>query len=226
MKKIRIQSASAADCIRIIIVDPRPVVRLGLSALIEGQSNLLVVGAVGDSRGLIALLAEAKANLVIVDPELPDMRGAEFLRKLREKFPDTVVLVFSGHKNSPCVLEAIRNGARGYLTKDAESAQILDAIRVVMAGDAYFDPRVASLIIDLVGNSPGDHRRNAQQLTERERAVLNLLALGKRNKDISGILFISEHTVKFHLTALLHKLQASNRTDVVTKALNLGLITL
>jgi DNA-binding NarL/FixJ family response regulator len=215
-----------ASKIQIVIVDPRPVVRLGIRALIADQPGLCIAAEAGDFRALMSILDAVHAGLVILDPELPDLRGPELFKKLREAHPQLPILVFNSHRNSSCVLEAIRHGAQGYLTKDAESAQVLEAIRVVMAGDAYLDPRVASLIIDVVGNGRDDRRRNMPLLTERERAVLNLLAMGKRNRDISEILFISEHTVKFHLTGLLQKLQANNRTDVVTKAINLGLISL
>lgn len=224
MNKITSQKLPAANNIRIAIVDPRPVVRLGIQAVIKNQPELSVVGEASDCRGVMALLEDVAADVLIADPDLSDVRGADFLQQLREKFPALVILVFSNHKNSACVLEAIRNGAQGYLTKEAEPAQIVDAIRGVMAGTAYIDPRVAMLILGLIGNAQDGHRCKVSSLTERERAVLNLLANGKRNKDISEILCISEHTVKFHLTGLLQKFQANNRTDVVTKAFNLGLI--
>jgi DNA-binding NarL/FixJ family response regulator len=191
-----------------------------------GQPGLAVAADAGDFRGLLSRLDTADADLVMLDPELPDVRGVDALKGLRERHPDLPILVFGGHKNGWCVLEAVHHGAQGYLTKDAEAPQILEAIRAVAAGDAYLDPRVVAQVMDQVSHPREHRRRNVPLLTERERAVLRLIALGKRNKDISEILFISEHTVKFHLTGLLQKLQASNRTDVVTKALNLGLINL
>ena len=226
MNTTRAHQATVGNTTPILIADPRPVVRLGVRTLIASQPDLSILGEAGDCRTILSLLSARTVGLILLDPELPDIRGTELLKKLHEAHPDTPIIVFSCQKNSAYMLEAIRNGANGYLTKDAEPTHILESIRVVLGGEPYLDPRVATLIVNLLGNLRDDGRHREPLLTERERSVLNLLAHGKRNRDISEILFISEHTVKFHLTGLLQKLQASNRTDVVTKAINMGLISI
>lgn len=226
MQMARTERATVRKTTPILIADPRPIVRLGMRALIEAQPDLAITGEAGDFHGVLSLLKKKAADLILLDPELPDIRGIDLLEKLRGSYPDIFIIVFSCRSNNAYMLEAIRNGAHGFLTKDAEPTHIIESIRTVLSGEPYLDPRAASLIVNLLGKPSRDNRHKTMWLTDRERSVLNLLARGKRNRDISEILFISEHTVKFHLTGLLQKLQASNRTDVVTKAINMGLIHL
>ena len=211
----------------IFLVDPQPVIRLGLRTLLQAQPDIDVAGEAGSYHEVTSRLSGEAVDLVVFDPALPDVRGVEALLAFRDGYPQIPVLVFSSQYSDWTVMEAVRTGVQGYLTKDAPAEQICEAVRTVARGRAYLEPRIASLVMGHVGHFKNEHRHSGRRdFTERERAVLRLLAHGKRNKDISKLLCISEHTVKFHLTGLFHKLQASNRTDVVRKAIELGLVSL
>lgn len=219
-----IGEASAAIT-RIILVDQAPVVRLGLRALFDSQPDLHVVDEAGSCTELLAHLDAAQPDVVLLDPELEDMCGSKVLAGLRERHPGLPILVFSAHASDWRVVETVRTGVQGYLTKRSMPAAILEATRAVAAGGCYLDPKVTSLVMGHVGRAKERRRSGGRHLTARERAVLGLLAQGKRNKEISESLYISERTVKFHMSALLQKLQATNRTEVVRKAISQGLIS-
>ena len=212
----------------IFLIDPQPVIRLGLRTLLQAQPDIDVAGEAGSYHEVMSRLNGEVVDLAVFDPALPDVRGVEALLAFRDGYPQIPVLVFSSQYSDWTVMEAVRTGVQGYLTKDALAEQICEAVRTVALGRAYLEPRIASLVMGHVGHiKKKEHRHPGRQdFTERERAVLRLLAHGKRNKDISKSLCISEHTVKFHLTGLFHKLQANNRTDVVRKAIELGLVSL
>ena len=163
-------------------------------------------------------------DLVLLDPELGERSGLERLAAVHERRPELKLLIFTEHADDWRVLETVRTGVGGYLTKHAAPDTIIDAVRVVAGGGSYLDPKVTAAILGHVGQL-SDGRRNNTLLTERERAVLEELARGKRNKEISESLSISERTVRFHMSALLQKLHATNRTEVVSKAISLGLVS-
>jgi DNA-binding NarL/FixJ family response regulator len=209
----------------IFLVDPQPVIRFGMRALLQSQPDIGIAGEAGTYRELLARLDGDSVDLVVFDPALPDVQGIDALLAFRAGYPQLPVLVFSGQNHDWTVMETVRTGVQGYLTKNAPAEQICEAVRTVAQGYAYLEPRIASLVMGHVGRSRNERCQTHQpDFTERERAVLRLLAGGKRNKDISRMLSISEHTVKFHLAALFQKLQANNRTDVVRKAFELGLV--
>lgn len=210
---------------RIFVVDQAPVVRLGLRALFDSQPDLNVVDEAGSCTEVLAQLASAQPHVVLLDPELEDMCGSDVLAGLRKCHPGLPLLVFSDHASDWRVVETVRIGVQGYLTKGSMPAVILEATRAVAAGGCYLDPKVTSLVMGHVGRANERRRRDGRFLTVREKAVLKLLAQGKRNREISESLYISERTVKFHMSALFQKLQATNRTEVVKKAIGQGLIS-
>jgi DNA-binding NarL/FixJ family response regulator len=197
-----------------------------MRTLLHAQPGIAVAGEAGSYDELTAQMNGRDVDLVVIDPALPDVRGVEALLAFRDDYPQIAVLVFSSRNSDWSVMEALRTGVQGYLTKDAPAEQIREAVRTVVHGQAYLEPRIALLVMGHVGHHKEPRHPGPRDFTERERAVLRLLAHGKRNKDISRSLCISEHTVKFHLTGLFQKLQANNRTDVVRKAIELGLVHL
>jgi len=225
-KKSRAIGERPAEITRILVVDQTPVVRLGLRALFDSQPDLNVVNEAGSCKELLAHLDSAQPHVVLLDPELEDMCGSEVLTGLRDRHPGLPLLVFSADASDWRVVETVRTGVQGYMTKGSMPAAILEATRVVAAGGCYLDPKVTSLVMGHVGRAKERRRGGGgRHLTAREKAVLRLLAQGKRNREISESLYISERTVKFHMTALLQKLQATNRTEVVRKAISQGLIS-
>jgi DNA-binding NarL/FixJ family response regulator len=212
--------------VRILVVDDHPVVRFGLCALLRSQPDFEVVGEAASCAEACEALAKAAPDVVILDLELGDANGAEALSRVRAVSPRVPVIVFTAHDNDWRVVEAVRVGLQGYLVKGTRAETLCEAVRVVDRGGYYLDPAVTSLVMGQVGRNDERRRPQARYLTEREKAVLRLLAEGRRNKEIARVLQISERTVKYHIAALLSKLGATNRTEVVRTAVNEGIISL
>ncbi len=208
--------------VRILVADDHAVIRLGITALLETQPGFEVVGEAKSSRECCQKAAALKPDVVILDLEMADCGGVQAIDRLAESAPEARVVVFTAHVNDCLVSDVIRTGALGYVPKSAPSRHLVDAVRTVCGGGAYLDPGVSSLVIGRLSRHGG--RPNQTDLSARESSVLRLLAEGKRNKEIAETLFISERTVKFHVSALMQKLDASNRTEAVTKAIVQGLV--
>jgi DNA-binding NarL/FixJ family response regulator len=183
-----------------------------------------VVGATGSGAVVRERLDSVKPDLLLLDMELKEGCAQTLIQKIIEENLHTRVLVYSARSQDAHVLDAIRCGAHGYITKDAEPELLCGAIRIVAGGDFYLDPAIASKVIAQVGRNNERRSRCGRELTEREVAVLHLLATGMRNSEIASDLFITERTVKYHITSMFNKLQARNRTQAVKIAIQNGLI--
>ena len=212
-----------SEKIRILIADDHPVVRDGLVAILSTQDDLEVVGEAGNGRETVALAAERQPNVILLDLAMPEMDGVETLRQLRQANPDVRVIVFTAFDTDERILTAVQAGAQGYLLKGAPRQELFNAIRVVHSGGSLLQPIVASRLLRQVSQEP---EQPVEPLTPRELEVLERLAQGLQNKEIAAELVISERTVKFHVSAILGKLDAGNRTEAVAIAAQRGLITL
>ena len=204
--------------IRILIVDDHPIVREGVTAVLERESDLKVVGAAERLDEGLRLMKTLHADVILLDLKLPDARAvdegvAAFARESRG------VVVFTAYDSDDDVYRAIKGGARGYLLKGSPAADIVQAIRQVHAGESYLSPRIAAKLVTGV-NQP----RRAGLLSPRERGVLRLVAAGLSNREIAQALSISERTVKFHVTSSFNKLGAENRAQAVALAAARGLL--
>ncbi len=210
--------ASVSEPIRILVADDHPVVRDGLVAMLGTQSDFVVVGEAATGAEVIEQVMSLKPDVVLLDLEMPGMDGVEALEQINATSSARVV-VFTAFDTDERILAAVQAGAKGYLLKGAPRIQVFNAIRVVSQGGSLMEPAIASRIL-----------RQAIQpeeaLTEREREVLGLLAQGKSNKEIATALVITERTVKFHVSSLMSKLGANNRTEVVTLAARRGIVRL
>lgn len=206
--------------IRVVVLDDHPIVREGLVSVLSDEEDFEVVGSAGSAEDGLTLIEELKPDVVLLDLELGGMSGVAATPDILRRSPGTQVLVFTAYDTDELVFGAVRSGARGYVLKGASSEEIARAVRSVHAGESYLEPRVASKLLAEV-TAP---RRFAGLLTERERAVLRLIAAGLANKQIARSLSISERTVKFHVTSILNKLDADNRAQAVAVATQRGLL--
>jgi len=206
--------------IRIVVVDDHPVVREGLVALLEDEPDFRIEGSVGSAEAALALAEDLRPDVMMLDLEMPEMDGVAAIPAVLQASPTTGILIFSAYDTDERVFGAIGAGARGYLLKGAGGAEITQAVRAVSEGESYLEPRIAAKLVAEV-SAP---YRFAGLLTERQRAVLRLVAAGLSNKQIARSLAITERTVKFHVTAILVKLEADNRAQAVAVAVQRGLL--
>jgi DNA-binding NarL/FixJ family response regulator len=170
--------------------------------------------------------AALKPDLVLLDLEMPVVDGVQVIRELRDLSPEIPVLVFTAYDTDERILAAVRAGAKGYLLKGAPREEVFQAIRVVSQGGSLLQPVIASKLLQHMSSGEGEIGRSFDTLTERELDVLKLLGQGRTNREIAESLVISERTVKFHVSAILGKLGAGNRTEAVSIAAQRGLIEL
>ena len=206
-----------------MVADDHPIVRDGLVAVLTTQPDFAVVGEAGTGAEAVRLTLEHAPDVLLLDLEMPEGDGVETLRRLRERGAVARVIVFTAFDTDERILAALRAGAQGYLLKGAPREELFRAVRTVAAGGSLLTPVVASRLLRHVATP---RRRPSPALTERERETLRLLGRGLQNKEIAARLGISERTAKFHVAALMRKLGAGNRTEVVTLATQRGLLSL
>jgi DNA-binding NarL/FixJ family response regulator len=215
-----------SDPIRILVVDDHPVVRDGLVAMLGTQPDFLVAGDAASGSEAVEKAAALQPDLILLDLEMPGMDGVEALRQLRSRSPDVRALVFTAFDTDERILGALQAGAQGYLLKGAPRDELFNALLVVSQGGSLLQPVVAFKLLQHMSAKTNPEQPTPAALTEREIEVLRLLGQGKANKEIASALVISERTVKFHVSSILRKLGAGNRTEAVRAAVQSGLIEL
>jgi DNA-binding NarL/FixJ family response regulator len=211
--------------ITLLIVDDHPVVRDGLVAILGTQPDFRLIGEAASGKEALTLARDRQPDVVLLDLEMPGMDGVETIRLLRDDRPDIRVVVFTAFDTDERILSAVRAGAKGYLLKGAPRSELFNAIRVVHQGGSLLQPVVASRLLNRLA-APESTGGRVEEITPREMEVLELLVQGKQNKEIAAELSITERTVKFHISSILGKLGAGNRTEAVTIALQKGLVDL
>jgi NarL family two-component system response regulator LiaR len=211
--------------IRILVADDHPVVRDGLVAMLSTQPDFEVVAQASNGRETIEKAASYQPDVLLVDLEMPEVDGVEALQVLHERYPRMRAIAFTAYDTDERILGAVRAGAQGYLLKGAPRDELFRAIRVVSAGGSLLQPVVASTLLRRL-SAREDAQPPRPRLTARELEVLRLLAEGRPNREIAAALVISERTVKFHVSSILRKLHAANRTEAVAVAAQQGLVDL
>jgi DNA-binding NarL/FixJ family response regulator len=212
--------------VRVLAADDQRVVREGLAMLLGLLPDVEVVGTAADGEEVLALAAELRPDVILMDLRMPRMDGVEATRRLRELDPAVKVVVLTTYADDRSVLDALRAGALGYLTKDAGAAEIQQALHRVAGGQAALDPAVQRHLVEAIADGPRSGPAPAQLpdgLTPREAEVLTLIAAGLSNAEIAERLVVSEATVKSHVNHMLAKIGARDRAQAVGYAYRHGL---
>lgn len=215
--------------IRVLGVDDQRMVREGLALVLGLLPGVEVVGTAAGGEEAIRMTGELRPDVVLMDLRMPRCDGVEATRRLRELHPGVKVIVLTTYADDESVLAALRAGARGYLTKDARSAEIHEALRRVLDDRAAIDPAVQHHLVAAIAAEPGPPRAvgaSGDLLTRRETEVLTLIAEGLSNAEIAARLVVSEATVKSHVNHLLAKIGARDRARAVSYAYQRGLLVL
>ncbi|TME45021.1 MAG: response regulator transcription factor [Chloroflexi bacterium] len=211
--------AESDQPIRVLIVDDHPLVRRGLTALLNAAAGIEVVGAASDGEEAVAFAVEDHPDIVLMDVSMPGMNGIEAVRRLLRAVPDTRVVMLTSFSQRDVVIESFDSGAVGFLLKDAEPNELINGIRAAARGDAPVSPRAARELLQ-----DRTQRRPLDELTQRERDVLTLVGRGMANKQIAWRLGISEKTVKAHLGSVFDRLGVDDRTQAALWAQKHGLV--
>jgi DNA-binding NarL/FixJ family response regulator len=219
-----------SEPIRVLIADDQRAVREGLATLLGLLPEVEVVGAASDGHEAVVLAADLLPDIVLMDLRMPRCDGVEATRLLRERVPETKVVVLTTYADDRSVIDALRAGARGYLTKDAGGAEIRHALRQILDDHAVIDPAVQRHVVDAIATLPPGHGHRPRSplpagLTPREAEVLSLIATGMSNREIAAHLVVSEGTVKTHINHLFAKIDTRDRAQAVTYAYQHGLIS-
>jgi len=213
--------------LRVLICDDQDVVREGLQAILKTAPGIQVVGVARDGAEAVELIPSTAPNVVLMDLKMPGMNGIHATREIRTRHPGVYVLVLTTYDADEWVFDAIRSGAAGYLLKDTPRDQLVAAIKGTAEGKTHVDPNVAGKLFTQVGQSPAPvESAVAASLSEREREVVRWLAQGLSNADIAARLYLSEGTIRNHVSAILSKLGATDRTQAAVLALRYGLADL
>lgn len=207
--------------IRIVIADDHPLVRNGLKTVLHTMPGFQVVAEAENGVQLLKIIQEYQPDVALVDISMPQLNGLEALQQLSTQYPALKLIVLTMHEEAEYILKSLSSGAQAYLLKNVEPEELQKAILTVAAGKKYYNPAVASIVMENLSRPETDE----ETLTPREMEVLQLICRGMSNHQIAAELFISIRTVEKHRVNVMRKMQAVNTADLVRKALEKGLIT-
>jgi DNA-binding NarL/FixJ family response regulator len=216
--------------IRVLVADDQEVIRTGLTIILNHQPDLEIIGQAEDGEQAVAMARSLEPDVILMDIKMPRLNGIQATRQIVAAQPKTQIIILTTYDNDDWVFDGIRAGAIGYLLKDTAGDRLAEAVRGALRGESQIDPAVARKVLrEFQRLTP--RRRVAdepplERLTEREEDVLRLMADGQSNKDIAAALSLSEGTVKNHISVILDKLHANDRTQAVITALKRGLVDL
>jgi DNA-binding NarL/FixJ family response regulator len=207
--------------IRILLAEDQTLMRQGLKTILELESGFEVAGEAEDGKAAVKLALQLRPDIILMDVQMPQMNGVEATAAICRSWPEAKVIILTTFDRDDYVFQGVRAGAVGYLLKDLPSPKLIETIRRVHEGEVFIQPEIASRTLRAALHSPGDL---IEPLSEREREVLVMLAQGIPNKEIADKLHLAEGTVKNHVSNILGKLQAQNRTEAADIARKRGLI--
>lgn len=205
---------------KIAVIDDHQLFREGMISLLSKNDQIEVVGEADSKESLFELLENNEVHVVLIDISMPGISGLELITMARDKFPDVRFIVLTMHAEGQYVVKAVRNGAYGYLLKNADEKELLTAIKKVYLGNKHFNSEISALMIGNMAIEGETHK----QLSERESEVLVLVSEGKTTKEIADQLFVSSRTVETHRVNIMKKLKVQNTAELIKKAAHLQLI--
>jgi len=208
--------------VRLVVVDDHALFRRGLVSLLADLPEIRVVGEAGDGHEALDVIQEVKPDVILMDVNMPGMDGIQTVQALREKKSKTPILMLTISDEDNDLIGALIAGANGYLLKNAEPSELREAILLLAQGKSVLSPDVTATVLKALAR--GQPASSTGPLSDRELEVLYCLAQGQTTTQIASNLFISENTVKTHIRHILEKLESSNRTEAVSKAIQMGLI--
>ncbi len=213
------------ESIRIVIADDHSLIRQGIKSIICQDQAMEVVGEAADGLELLDLLARREADMVIMDISMPGMNGIEAMGRIRELYPDMLLLILTMHSNRQYFYHSIAAGAHGYLMKDDSDTELLNAIRTVCDGKTYVSPQLSREVTDEMIAAFRDRRRvPLARLTEREKQVLQMVVKGYTSKEMAEILCLSPRTIDHHRASLLKKFGMKNTVDLIKHVLRNSIV--
>ncbi|WP_202219021.1 response regulator transcription factor [Okeania sp. KiyG1] len=209
---------------RILIVDDDPMMQLGLEQVLGDRNNIEVVGLAENGKLGVAEAIEKKPDLVVMDIAMPELDGIAATQQIKEKLPDTRVVVLTSHDSQQEVMGALSSGADAYCVKGASVERLISAITAAIDGATYLDPQVGRMVIQNLQTTSPAVPENSANLSSRELDVLKLLVEGKTNTEIAKDLFLSPNTIKTHVKGIMNKLAVDDRVKAAVVALRTGLV--
>lgn len=203
--------------IKVIIVDDQDLIVQGLSMILSNEEDIEVVGVASNGLEAVKICNQVAVDVVLLDIRMPVMDGVEATLKIKEKYEQTKIIILTTFNDDAYIFGSLKNGASGYLLKDATPDEIIDAIRKVYSGGTLINPEVATKVVEKLTTADYEAFRcdeRVERLTEREKDICHLLAEGMNNKEIGELLYISEGTVKNNITRVLDKLEFRDRTQL------------
>ncbi len=206
--------------IKVAIVDDHALIREGLKKLLELEETIEVVALAGNGIEALVAIDDKQPDIVLLDINMPGMNGIDCLHQIKKDYDDVKTIMLTIHEDAEYLIETINMGAEGYVLKDADVSQLIDAIHRVMQGEVYIHPSLSGVLVrEYKRKETSYNDLSKRRLTKRELDVLKLLASGLNNKEISEALFISEKTVKNHISSIFRKLNVNDRTQAALYAI-------
>ena len=200
--------------IKVLIVDDQSLIREGLTMMLNLYDNIFIIGEAANGEEAIKILDTQEVDVILMDIRMPIMDGVEATKIIKEKYPNVKVLILTTFNEDEYIFEGLKNGADGYLLKDIGSEELAKGIQMVYEGNVLLQPEVAKKMVGAIDRRKHDNDHIFKELTKREYEIALLVGQGKSNKEIGQTLFITEGTVKNHLTKILDKLKLRDRTQL------------
>jgi len=211
--------------LKILIADDHPMLREALHRALDGEEDMEIVAEAGDGEEAVKLTSELKPDLVIMDIVMPKLNGIGATKKIKEVIPNTAVLILTAYNDEEYILGLLDAGAAGYILKSARGSDLVEAVRVIQAGESVLHPNIIAKLLERAMTGPVEGHQRSELLSERESEVLKLVALGMSNKGVAEKLSVSERTIKAHLTNIFNKLNVASRSEAIVRGLKLGLVS-